>query len=169
ETVERLLSEIRTLSHLLHPPLLDEAGLASATRWLVEGFAVRSGVQVNLELDALPRLPAPTETMLFRVLQECMTNIHRHSDSTRADVRLVLDSGRVKLQVRDYGRGIPPEKLEQFRKAGTGVGIGLAGIRERVVDIGGHLDIGNATPGTIITLTVPAKAMGREEGQTSAA
>jgi len=169
QTVERLLSEIRTLSHLLHPPLLDEAGLASATRWLVEGFAARSGVEVNLELDTLPRLPAATEVMLFRVLQECMTNVHRHSESGRADVRLVMDKGRVKLQVRDYGRGIPSEKLEQFRKSGSGAGIGLAGIRERVIDTGGYLEIANAAPGTIITLTVPVESASHEEGKSSAA
>jgi len=160
------LSEIRTLSHLLHPPLLDETGLASAAQWYVEEFARRSGIAVDVDLPPLERLPANIEMMLFRVLQESLNNIHRHSQSARAQVRIGFDAGRITLEVRDFGQGIQPERLERFRNSGTGVGVGLAGIRERVSELGGELEISSDDGGTNVKVSVPLPAA---EERTSAA
>jgi len=160
------LSEIRTLSHLLHPPLLDETGLASAAQWYVEEFARRSGIAVDVDLPPLERLPANIEMMLFRVLQESLNNIHRHSQSARAQVRIGFDAGRITLEVRDFGQGIQPERLERFRNSGTGVGVGLAGIRERVSELGGELEISSDDGGTNVKVSVPLPAT---EERTSAA
>jgi PAS domain S-box-containing protein len=156
------LSETRTLSHLLHPPLLDETGFTSAAQWYVEGFARRSGIVVHMDLPPLERLPANTEIMLFRVLQETLNNIHRHSGSTRAEVRLLFDLESVTLEIRDFGHGIQPERLERFRNSGTGVGVGLAGIRERVSELGGTMEIESTAGGTKVSVTVPVpNAAGR--------
>lgn len=160
------LSEIRTLSHLLHPPLLDETGLASAAQWYVEGFARRSGIAVEVDLPPLDRLPTNIEMTLFRVLQESLNNIHRHSESTRAQVRIRLEGERVLLEVRDFGHGMQAERLERFRKSGTGVGVGLAGIRERISELGGELEISSDHGGTLVKVSVPIP--GANE-QTSAA
>ena len=160
------VAETRTISHLLHPPLLDEIGLASAARWFVEGFAKRSGVKVTTDIPDEPgRLPRPAELVLFRVLQESLTNIHRHSKSLRAEVSLHSTAANVILRVRDYGKGIPREMLANFLSTGTDVGVGLAGMRERVREQGGRFDIQSGKTGTTITVTMPivaAKAAGNE-------
>jgi len=158
QILDQCLGEIRTLSHLLHPPLLDETGFASAAQWYVEGFARRSGVAVDLRLPPLDRLPPNIEIMLFRVLQETLNNIHRHSGSEKAEVRLEYDGNEVILEVRDFGRGIQPERLERFRTSGTGVGVGLAGIRERVSELGGKVEISSDQGGTAIRVSVLAHA-----------
>ena len=107
------MTETRTISHLLHPPLLDETGFASAARWYVEGFAKRSGIQTSLDMpEDLVRLPSSLELVLFRVLQESLTNVHRHSRSPRAEVSVKLSEDQVVLRVRDYGKGIPADVLE---------------------------------------------------------
>ncbi len=153
------LSETRTLSHLLHPPLLDEAGLASAARWYVTGFAERSGIKVNLDLPAdFGRLPLPIETALFRVLQESLTNIHRHSRSSAADIQMQRSDGHVTLTVRDFGVGIPLRILQRFQQSGT-TGVGLAGMRERIYELGGSLDIRREEPGTTVYASVPVTTM----------
>jgi signal transduction histidine kinase len=160
------VSETRTISHLLHPPLLDEVGLASAARWLVEGFAKRSGVEVTTDIPDEPgRLLRPAELVLFRVLQESLTNIHRHSKSLRAEVSLHSTAANVILRVRDYGKGIPRQTLANFLSTGTDVGVGLAGMRERVREQGGRFDIQSDKTGTTITVTMPivaARAAGSE-------
>jgi signal transduction histidine kinase len=154
--LDQSISETRTISHLLHPPLLDEAGFASAAKWYLEGFAQRSGIQVNLDLpDDVGRLPRPIELGLFRVLQESLTNIHRHSGSSKADISLKLLPRTVVLNVRDYGRGLPQELLTVFRAQGTNSGVGLAGMRERMRELGGHLDIQSGPTGTLISVTMP--------------
>jgi signal transduction histidine kinase len=150
------ISETRTISHLLHPPLLDEAGLNSASRWFVEGFGKRSGIDVNLDIhDAETRLPAPVELVLFRVLQESLTNVHRHSGATRADVSLQMSGNRALLRVKDYGRGMPPSVLQSIREERAGVGVGLAGMTERIREMGGHLEIRSSAAGTEILARVP--------------
>jgi PAS domain S-box-containing protein len=160
------LTETRTLSHLLHPPLLDEAGLASAVRWYVTGFAERSGIKVNLDMPAdFARLPVPIETALFRVLQESLTNIHRHARSPAADIHMHVIDGHVKLEVRDYGAGIPTHILKRFRQSGT-TGVGLAGMRERIYELGGQLDIRAETQGTTVSASIPIQA---DASQSSAA
>ena len=154
--VERAISETRTISHLLHPPLLDEAGFASAARWYVEGFGNRSGIKASLEVpDDLPRLSPDIETALFRILQEALTNVHRHARSPAVDVRLTVDDATAKLTIKDHGRGIPQELLDRFAQAGTNVGVGLAGIRERVKELGGALDIQSNDRGTVLTAAIP--------------
>ena len=152
------ISETRTISHLLHPPLLDEAGLNSASRWFVEGFGKRSGIDVNLDIhDGAARLPEPTELVLFRVLQESLTNVHRHSGAKRADVSLRTADSQVVLRVRDYGRGIPPSVVQSFREDGSGSGVGLAGMTERIREIGGSLEINSSAIGTEVVARVPVR------------
>jgi len=156
QLLDQSIAETRTISHLLHPPLLDEAGFCSAARWYLEGFAQRSGIEVKMDLpDDTGRLPKPIELALFRVLQESLTNIHRHSGSPRAEIFLKLFPRQAILQVRDYGKGIPQELLENFRAKGTNIGVGLAGMRERLRELGGQLDIQPEGPGTLICVTMP--------------
>jgi signal transduction histidine kinase len=155
ELLNRAISEVRTLSHLLHPPLLDEVGFASAARWYVEGFAKRSGIHVTLDLpELLSRLPENVELGLFRVLQEGLTNVHRHSGSNRAEVSLQLRAGQAWLRIRDYGRGIPEEVLRQWRTTGSS-GVGLSGMRERVQELHGKVEISGLADGTLILVNVP--------------
>ena len=160
KTLETCISETRTISHLLHPPLLDEVGLTSAVQWYVEGFQGRSGIKVTLEMAKIPRLPPSVETAVFRVLQEALTNIHRHSGAERAEVSLAHDSSEIVLDVADYGKGIPKTKLNRFVKSGTAGGVGLAGIRERIREIGGDLRISSNSKGTQVRVSIPLGAVG---------
>jgi signal transduction histidine kinase len=157
ETVEQCISETRTMSYLLHPPLLDESGLASAVRWYVEGFATRSGIAVDLKAPrTIPRFQNEIETALFRILQESLTNVHRHSQSKRVDIGISYDRHTVSLMVRDYGCGIPLARIRAFRDLGTGMGVGLGGMRERVRDVGGTLRIEPGEGcGTVISVEIP--------------
>lgn len=155
DLTDQLSKELRTISHLLHPPLLDEAGLPSAIRWYVEGFAQRSQVGVDLQLpDDMGRLPRDLETAIFRIVQECLTNIHRHSGSRIATIRITRDAERLTLQVRDSGKGMPVE-----RRDGTSAplrpGVGLQGMRERVRQLGGRLDVSSGRRGTTVTAVFP--------------
>jgi len=152
------IAETRTISHLLHPPLLDEAGFSSAAKWYLDGFAQRSGIAVKADLPYdMGRLPKPVELGLFRVLQESLTNIHRHSGSSRAEIALKLFPGKVMLEVRDFGHGIPQERLKSFEGRGTNFfGVGLAGMRERLRELGGQLEI-RSEHGTIISVTMPLR------------
>jgi signal transduction histidine kinase len=153
--VQELSREVRTISHLLHPPLLDEAGLASALHWYIEGFAERSKIKVDLEVPAdFERLGRESETAIFRTVQECLTNIHRHSESPTARIRVIVSDGHVCVEVEDRGRGIPPEK--QFEMASTGTpGVGIRGMRERLRQLGGSLDIHSNGKGTLIMARLP--------------
>ncbi len=153
--VDRSISDTRTLSHLLHPPLLDEAGFISAAKWYVEGFGKRSGIVTKLELPQhAHRLPRRAETALFRIMQEALTNVHRHSGSRVVEVRLSLDDHNVILIVKDFGMGVPREVLDRFWKTGN-VGVGLAGIRERLKELGGFLEIESNLDGTLLKATIP--------------
>jgi len=153
--VQELSREVRTISHLLHPPLLDEAGLASALHWYVEGFAERSKIKVDLEIPAdFERLARESETAIFRTVQECLTNIHRHSESPTATIRIAASDGHVCVEVEDRGKGIPSEK--QFELASTGTpGVGIRGMRERLRQLGGSLDIHSNGKGTLIVARLP--------------
>jgi signal transduction histidine kinase len=156
QLLDQSIAETRTISHLLHPPLLDEAGFSSAAKWYLEGFAQRSGIEVKIDLpDDIGRLPKAIELGLFRVLQESLTNIHHHSGSSKAEVMLRLFPDKVILEVRDYGKGIPRELLESFRTKGISFGVGLAGMRERVRELGGTLDVQAKAPGSSIAVTLP--------------
>jgi signal transduction histidine kinase len=159
EILERSIQETRTISHLLHPPLLDELGIASAVSWYVDGFAQRSGLKISLKIsDRIGRLSRPVELVLFRVLQESLTNVHRHAKSQRADVSLGVTDGCAVLQVRDYGIGMPLEVLHHFRSNGTQVGVGLTGMRERVREQGGQFEIYSDKTGTEVLVTIPLDA-----------
>jgi len=155
--VQNMSSEVRTISHLLHPPLLDEAGLASALRWYVEGFSQRSKIQVELDLpDNFGRLPGELETAIFRVVQECLTNIHRHSGSPVARIRLRRREEMVMVAIKDEGRGIPPEKLQEMSTSGT-LGVGIRGMRERLRQLSGDLTIESGDDGTAIIVKLPVE------------
>ncbi len=159
ELLDRCIGETRTLSHLLHPPLLDEAGLASAATWFVTGFSQRSGIPVSLDLPPdLPRLSNDAEIALFRVIQEGLTNVHRHSRSQSADIRLQAAAGNVRLQVRDYGRGIPREVLDKMHRDGTYLGVGLAGMRERIRELDGEFEVHSDSSGTTVSVSIPINA-----------
>jgi signal transduction histidine kinase len=156
ELLERSIQETRTISYLLHPPMLDELGIASAASWYLDGFSERSGIQVSAKItDGIGRLPRPAELVLFRVLQESLTNVHRHAKSTKADVALYVADGSAVLHVRDYGTGIPPEKLNNFNSNGAHVGVGLTGMRERVREHGGKFEIHSSETGTTVRVTIP--------------
>ena len=155
DTLEKCFAETRTISYLLHPPLLDEVGFASAARWYVEGFSKRSDIQVNLKIpDELKRLPGGLELVLFRILQESLTNIHRHSHSQSVDIQLEFVAADVVLRVRDYGQGMPAELVERFR-SGAGVGVGLRSMRERIGEMGGRFEIQSDENGTLIKVIAP--------------
>ena len=159
DLVQRCISETRTISHLLHPPLLDEAGFASAASWFVTGFSQRSGIPVTLDLPPnLPRLPNEVEIALFRVLQESLTNVHRHSESRSAEICLKAANGYITLEVRDHGRGIPQQRLQQMQVDGMQSGVGLAGMRERVRELGGTFEIRSDRAGTAIRVSIPLAA-----------
>ena len=153
---DQALQEIRTTSYLLHPPMLDDAGFTSAAKWYVEGFAKRSGMKVRLDFaPEVERLPDTIETALFRVLQESLTNVHRHSGTSEVDVRFCREAQTVILEVRDYGRGISEELLSRWGQTVLDSGVGLAGMRERLSELKGDLEIASADPGIRLRAIVP--------------
>src|SRR5579872_762660 len=154
--VEQLSTEIRTISHLLHPPLLDEVGLSSALRWYVDGFAERSKIRATVELPkSLERMPADVEIAVFRAVQECLTNVHRHARSPSCAVTVSQDRNQLQVEIRDSGRGIPKEKQSTLSSSGSGVGI--RGLRERLRHLGGTLEIRSSDEGTVVIVTVPVR------------
>jgi signal transduction histidine kinase len=170
DLTERSINEVRTISHLLHPPLLDEVGLESATRWYADGFAKRCALNVNLDLDRITnRLPKEVELALFRVLQESLTNVHRHAGAKSIEIVLTCSTGHVVLSVIDDGKGISSEVLTRFR-SGTAIGVGLAGMRERLAELDGTLEVEQRSRGTAIRATIPVAecASEREPMETSA-
>jgi signal transduction histidine kinase len=152
---DQALQEIRTTSHLLHPPLLDESGFASAASWYVEGFNKRSPIQVKLQMPEGARLPSTVEIVLFRVLQESLTNITKHTDTATVDVVLKVDDETIELSVRDYGKGIAPERVKRLNHTGSDVGVGIAGMRERLKELGGKLEIQSDSSGTVLIASLP--------------
>jgi signal transduction histidine kinase len=153
---DEALQEVRTTSYLLHPPLLDEAGIASAARWFVEGFARRSGIQVDCDIaEKMERPPRVCELVLFRVLQESLTNVHRHSGASAAHVRLHRDEDGFELEIGDNGKGISEERLRRFNAAVGNAGVGISGMRERVQELGGRLEIRSVKNGTTILVALP--------------
>jgi PAS domain S-box-containing protein len=152
--IEELSRDLRTMSHLLHPPLLDEAGLQSAVRWFVEGFAERSKIEVDLQLEpGLGRLPAELETAMFRIVQECLTNIHRHSGSSSASIVITRDTHSVTIEIRDRGKGMSMP---------IRAGVGIQGMGERVRQLGGQLEIESGSGGTSVTATFPINVRSSE-------
>jgi len=153
--IDQISADIRTMSYLFHPPLLDELGLSSPLKWFVEGFAERSKIAATLELpDDFGRLPSDHEMCLFRLVQECLTNIHRHSGSSTALVRLWRTPVEVRMEVSDEGRGIDPE-IQPKIASGESVGVGVRGMQERVKQIGGSLAIRFNGKGTSVLAALP--------------
>jgi signal transduction histidine kinase len=160
ELVDRAIQQVRTISHLLHPPLLDEVGLASALRWYLEGLSERSGIEIQLEVDPadLGRLKPELETAIFRIIQEALTNMFRHSGAHNGRVSLNEKEGQIVVTVCDDGKGLD-EQVVQLRPESVGVGIG--GMRQRVSELGGRLRLANANPGAIVEVVVPSRRQER--------
>lgn len=156
ELADHAIEEIRTMSYLLHPPLLDEIGFACAAEWYVEGFAKRSGVTVNLDIEkGKERLPMKVEIALFRVLQESLTNVHRHSGATHVIICFWHQREKMILEIRDNGCGIPAERLALLREGSAETGVGLAGMGERLRELDGDLQIDSNSRGTTMRAIVP--------------
>ncbi|HET7208036.1 MAG TPA: ATP-binding protein [Terriglobales bacterium] len=153
--VQEITREIRTISHLLHPPLLDEVGLPSALKWFLEGFGKRSNIQTTLEIpEGFPRLGDDVEIAIFRAVQESVTNVHRHSGSPSCKVVIACNHDQVRIEITDEGRGIPPEKLANMAISG---GVGFRGMQERIRQLGGTVDISSKDRGTTVRAILPAK------------
>lgn len=155
ELLDHCMAETRTISYLLHPPLLDEMGFISATRWYAKGFAQRSGIEVNLILPAeMDRLPAPAEVALFRILQESLTNVHRHARASSVEIEVVRIQNEIMLKVQDNGCGIPAGTLRKLRESAGAGGVGLASMNERVRELHGVLQV-QSLQGTTVRATIP--------------
>jgi PAS domain S-box-containing protein len=153
-TLRQLTQEIRTASYLLHPPLLDETGIVAALKWYVEGLGERSGLNISLSLpDKAQRFGRDTELVVFRAVQECLTNIHRHSGSKNAAISVSFSEESISVEVKDWGQGMSPEKLSEIHSNSSGVGI--RGMRERVRQLGGQLNIESDSSGTRIQVVIP--------------
>ena len=141
------------MSYLLHPPLLDESGLLPALHWYFQGLQSRGQLRITFDYKptVFPRLPRDVETAVFRVIQESLTNVYRHSESQDARIELVQDHDTVVVRVRDFGKGIPENKIG----ISALVGVGISGMRERVKQLNGELRISRAEPGTLVTATIP--------------
>jgi len=152
---DEAIKQVRTISYLLHPPLLDEAGLASALRCYIDGFSERSKIEVTLEIpQTFAGLSKEMELSIFRVVQECLTNIHRHAGSPTAGIRIVQDEACLRVEIEDRGKGIPAEKESVFGSAAHS-GVGLRGMRERLRQFGGTLQIQSNGEGTRVTAMLP--------------
>ncbi len=147
--------EVRTLAYLLHPPLLDDVGLLSTVRWYAEGFAKRSGIHVTMDLGEIGRLPETIETALFRVVQEALTNVHRHASTARASIRLTATADAVALDIHDEGHGLRDPVTQRNGRLPETLGVGIQGMRERVSQLGGTFDIEFTDSGTTVRVRVP--------------
>jgi len=153
--INDLSNQVRTIAHLLHPPLLDEVGLASGLRLFLEGFEERSKIKVTLEIpSSFERLPQELETAIFRIVQECLTNIHRHSGSRVAAIRVAREGNDVRLEVRDQGKGMPAGP-DGAARAHRKMGVGIRGMRERITQLGGRFEIRSGKKGTTVVASVP--------------
>jgi PAS domain S-box-containing protein len=164
ELIQDLTQEIRTTSYLLHPPMLDEMGLSSALGWYVEGLAQRSGLSIDLNIpDGFGRLAPDVELAIFRLVQECLTNIHRHAGSKTAIIRIAREPGKVSAVVQDYGKGMSPERFAEVQSQSEGAGVGIRGMRERVRQSHGELTVDSNALGTTITAIFPTERPAAQE------
>src|SRR5215472_12794483 len=155
---EEAIKETRTISHLMYPPMLDELGLKSAIAWYLDGFAERSATSTTFNVSAdFGRLTPEAELAMFRILQESLTNVHRHSCNRTADVRLFRKAGMACLEVIDHGKGSPPNVVGNDQEV-SALGVGLRGMEERVRQLGGKLEISSTTHGTQVVAEVPVDA-----------
>jgi signal transduction histidine kinase len=156
QLLDQVIQQVRSISHLLHPPLLDEVGLSSALRWYVDGLAERSGLKTSLDCQPtdFPRLAPEMETAVFRIIQEALTNIFRHSEARQASVSIRKKGPQVIIAVRDDGKGIS-DRIAEFRPGSLGIGLG--GMRQRAKEFGGELRLKKLTPGTLVEVVIPLK------------
>jgi PAS domain S-box-containing protein len=159
--VDQAIQQVRTLSHLLHPPLLDEVGLLSALSWYVEGLTKRSGIEASLEVHPrdFPRMATEVETAVFRIVQEALTNVFRHSGAQKVSISLTQSNGLITVAVRDNGKGISKRVTEQQPDS---VGVGIGGMKQRAREFGGELRLTNAQPGTLVELLIPSSSVLKE-------
>jgi len=159
--IDRAIQQVRTMSHLLHPPLLDEVGLLSALGWYVDGLTKRSGIETVLDFypTAFPRLPADIETAIFRIVQEALTNVFRHAEARKVWISLSERDGSITVSVLDDGKGID-EQVAELSPQRMGVGIG--GMKQRAKEFGGELRLTNANPGALLELIIPSSSVRRE-------
>jgi len=164
--VDRAIQQVRTMSHLLHPPLLDEVGLLSALSWYVDGLTKRSGIETSLDVEPrdFPRLGAEVETAVFRIVQEALTNVFRHSEASKVWITMAQREGRIVVAVRDDGKGIG-KRIAELQPDSVGVGIG--GMKQRASEFGGELRLTNANPGTLVELMIPCSLVVRESSAVS--
>jgi signal transduction histidine kinase len=166
EMVQQLHRDIRTTSYLLHPPLLDENGLYSALSWYTQGLAERSSLEIKLDiLQEFGRLPRDMELVVFRLVQECLTNIHRHSGSKTADIRIAREKRQIAVEIQDCGQGMSAQRLAEIQSGGSGVGI--RGIRERLSQFAGEMKIEYDSTGTRVLVSIPVSKSVVEEEPTS--
>jgi signal transduction histidine kinase len=156
--IDRAIQQVRSISHLLHPPLLDEVGLLSALRWFLEGLTKRSGIETFLDVQPtdFPRLPSEMETAVFRIVQEALNNVFRHSGAKNGWITVRQRDGQLIVTVRDDGKGVD-ENVMEFRP--DSIGMGLGGMRQRVKEFGGEIRLNNAKPGTVVEVTIPTRHM----------
>jgi signal transduction histidine kinase len=157
--LDECVKEVRTISYLLYPPMLEEMGLKTAISWYLDGFTQRSGIKTSLEVAAdFHRTSRDIELALFRVIQEALTNVIKHSGSAKVDIRLSRQNDKVSLEIRDYGKGLSSEMLNQSSRWTTALGVGLRGMNERIRQLGGELTVSAADPGTVVCATVPMES-----------
>ena len=154
--LERSIEEVRTLSYLLHPPMIEDAGFVSAAQWYIEDFSRRSNMTISFSTSGdVGRLPEYLKLVLFRVLQEALMNVYRHARASTGQVRVLRSANVVTLEIQDSGVGIAADKLARFNRDGTGMGVGLTGMRERVRDLAGSFEIRSSSGGTLVKISVP--------------
>lgn len=167
KSIDRSLQQVRTMSHLLHPPLLDEVGLVSALKWYLEGMTKRSGIETSFDVrpSSFPRLAPQFETAIFRIVQEALTNVFRHSEASHSWITLARNENHVTVEIRDDGKGLEEAILKG--RPGT-VGIGIGGMRQRVEEFGGELRLTNANPGTVVEVIIPVTKQTHERALATA-
>jgi PAS domain S-box-containing protein len=162
--IDRAMLEVRTLSYLLYPPMLEEMGLPSAIRWHLDGFSKRSGIRTTYEIAEDVRLPRDLELALFRVFQESLTNVHRHSQSKTAHIQFAIDHDHAFLEIRDQGQGMPSDLAELKTESLGTLGVGIRGMHERIRQLGGKLEITSTSEGTTVRASVPVNRPSTAEG-----
>jgi signal transduction histidine kinase len=161
--LDSLTQELRTVSHLLHPPLLEDSGLAAALRQYTEGLFDRSGLTVHLQIDPnLRRLPRDVEATIFRIVQEALTNVHKHANTKAATVQIAFGADRIHLVIKDNGTGIPG--FLSLEPPNIKLGVGIQGMRERVRYLSGTFSIQSSISGTVVSATLPAKSNEAQNG-----
>jgi|HubBroStandDraft_6_1064221.scaffolds.fasta_scaffold204370_2 signal transduction histidine kinase len=155
--IDQAIQQVRSISHLLHPPMLDEVGLQSSLQWYLDGLTKRSGLETSLDMQPkdFPRLGPELETTIFRIVQEALTNVYRHAEARKASISLTMKENQIAVTVQDDGKGIP-DVIGDFKP--DKIGVGIAGMRQRVKEFGGELRLRNGTPGTCVEVVIPIKS-----------